>query len=89
MRFDPNKSLLAGMTPAQLQTSLSSLQTAMIELAAGGKPQTVEMTGGGQHRAVTFNKADITQMQYLIRLIQAQLGIIEAPRMGVRIGFSA
>lgn len=87
MSFDPSTSLLAGMSDADLRSNLSALQAALLTLTAGGKPQVVEVTGGGQHRAVTYTKTDISALSYMIRLVQAQLGIVTSQRFGARVSF--
>ena len=87
MSFDTTTSLLAGMSDADLRSNLSALQAAMLALAAGSKPQVVELTGGGQHRAVTYAKTDISALSYMIRLVQAQLGIVTSPRFSARVYF--
>lgn len=88
MNFDRTSSLLAGMKPADLQANLSALQQALIDLSAGRREVTVEVTGGGQHRSVTFSATSEAALVHMIRMIQAQLGIRSAPRLGARITFS-
>lgn len=47
-------SVLAGLDPATLQTWLSQAQSALNDLNLGQRSVTVEITGGGQHRSVTY-----------------------------------
>jgi hypothetical protein len=85
--FDPNTSLFAGLDTATLQAALSSAQAALIALDSGKQTVNVQVTGGGQHREVTFAKIDRGGLVNLIRQLQAQLGIIAAPRTRARIRF--
>lgn len=84
--FDPATSLLAGVDPATLQSWLTQAQMALMSLNTGQKVVTVEVTGGGQHRSVTYrNDANgLSQLAEWIRLLQAQLGIIPTPRQRAR-----
>lgn len=89
--FDPATSLLAGVDAQTLQTWLSAAQTALMKLnMPGSTVVTVEVTGGGQHRAVTFRNDPngLSQLQEWIRLLQAQLGVIASPRRRGRIVFA-
>lgn len=87
MNFDPSTSLFAGLDEATLRAALLQAQTAMIALTTGEKEASVEVTGGGQHRAVTFTQTDMAKLTNLIRMLQAQLGIISTPRSRARISF--
>lgn len=88
--FDPNTSLLAGVDPALLRTWLTQAQSALMSLNTGQRVVTVQVTGGGQHREVTYRNDpnSLAQLQEWIRLLQAQLGIICAPRQRRRIVFN-
>lgn len=87
MRYDRNTSLLAGMSDVDLRTYLAALQRALIELGAGKAVTNVQVTGGGQHRSVTYTAGDSGHIVWLIRLVQAQLGIIDGPRCSAGVSF--
>lgn len=87
MCFDPNTSVFDGLDTQTLQAALASAQTALIALNSGQQAVTVEVTGGGQHRSVTYQRANEAALVNLIRQLQAQLGIISSPRRGARIRF--
>ena len=87
MRFNPNTSLLAGVDTTALQGWLSDAQAALAALNTGQREITIIVTGGGQHREVTFQKTDTAALANWIRTLQAQLGIIPAPRTRARITF--
>lgn len=85
--FDRNTSLLAGMSEKELRAYLSSLQQALIALGTGTSVTNVQVTGGGQHRSVTYAAADTGKITWLIRQVQAQLGIIPSPRQSAGVSF--
>lgn len=75
MAFQLDRSVLAGIDPTTLQTWLLQAQTALQNLKVGGLPQTVTVTGGGQHREVTFTKASVGDLTQWILELQAALGM--------------
>lgn len=79
-RFNPNTSLLAGMDTTTLQQNLTEAQQAYINLSTGGQGETYSYTQGDGARAVTYTRANIGALVQLIKLLQAQLGIIDEPR---------
>lgn len=79
MSFDPTTSILAGMSPAALQTALTNAQQAYLDLSSGAKIVTVSYTQGDGAKAVTYDKTNIGTLSRMIRLLQAQLGIICRP----------
>jgi len=85
--FDPNTSILAGLDGDTLRTMLRDAQTAMGRFATGAQEQTVVVTGGGQHREVTFAKTELATLTQWIKLLQAQLGIISQPRRAIGLSF--
>lgn len=85
--FNPNTSLLAGVDSATLQGWLSDAQAALAKFNTGQKEVTIIVTGGGQHREVTFAKPDMGALTQWIKLLQAQLGLIASPRRGIRVSF--
>lgn len=84
MRFDPNTSILAGRSTQQLQADLTALQQAYIDLSSGGKGEMFSYTQGDGAKAVTFTRANLSQLVQAIRLLQAQLGVIRRPRHALR-----
>lgn len=87
MRYDPSKSVLAGMDTTVLQTRLAQLQQAYLDLSSGTKGETFSYTQGDGAKSVTYSRANIGQLTIAIRQIQAQLGIIRAPRHALTIRF--
>lgn len=78
--FDPNRSLLAGMSTAQLQAALGTAQSALIALQTGGKVVKASYTQGNGTKQVEYTPANITQLSGLIMLLQSQLGIVRRAR---------
>jgi hypothetical protein len=85
--FDPNTSILAGVTTPVLQGWLADAQAAMARFSTGAQEVTVVVTGGGQHREVTFARTDMATLTQWIRLLQAQLGTITRPRRAIGVTF--
>ncbi len=85
--FDPNTSILAGLDNATLQKMLTEAQLALSRFSTGAQEQTVVVTGGGQHREVTFAKTDMATLVQWIKLLQAQLGIVCRPRRAFPVSF--
>ena len=84
MRYDPSKTILAGMDASVLQARLAQLQQAYLDLSSGAKGETYSYTQGDGAKSVTYSRANIGQLTMAIRQIQAQLGIICAPRSALR-----
>ncbi len=85
--FDPNSSLLAGRSTAQLQTDLNNAQQAYIDLSSGAKAVSLSYTQGDGSKTVTYTPADIGALSALIRTLQLQLGIIPRGRKPLRFNF--
>lgn len=68
---------LTGVDRATLQVWLSEAQSALKTLAMGQREITVIVTGGGQHREVTFdrNQNSMAQLRAWIGELQRALGI--------------
>lgn len=68
---------LAGVDRAILQCWLRDAQGALHSLAMGQREITVVVTGGGQHREVTFerNQNSMAQLRAWIGELQRALGI--------------
>ncbi|NHN83656.1 phage head-tail adapter protein [Acetobacter musti] len=73
--YNPDTSILAGMTPDQLRAALASAQSALIQLQTGGKPVSVSYAQGDGSRSVTYTQASIAGLTALIMQLQRQLGI--------------
>lgn len=69
-------SILAGMTTAQLQQALSDAQAAYIALSTGAKGESYSYSQGEGSRSVTYTRANLGQLNALIRQLQQQLGLI-------------
>lgn len=77
-------SIFAGLSQEVLQANLTAAQQAFIELSTGARVVTASYTQGDGSRSVTYNQASIANLQMLIRQLQAELGIIDAPRRTIR-----
>lgn len=87
MIFDPSTSLLAGRSTAQLQADLAAAQQAYIDLSTGAKGESYSYTQGDGSKSVTYTRADLAQLQALIRTLQMQLGVVTRGRRPVRFNF--
>jgi hypothetical protein len=85
--YDITKTVLAGVDNTTLQTWLSQAQAALNALVTGQQAVTVTVTGGGQHREVSFNKTNQANLIAWINMLQAQLGIKRTPRRPLFGGF--
>ena len=85
--FNPATSTLAGMTVPQLQAALANAQAAYISLMTGTKGVTFSYTQGDGAKTVSYTPASIGGLTALIKLLQAQLGIIRNPRRPIRMNF--
>lgn len=75
MRCNGRSSLLQGMPTVALQKALADAQQAYIDLSTGAKGESYSYSQGDGTRSVTYTKADLAQLQVLIRSLQQQLGI--------------
>ena len=87
MRYDPSQSILAGMDTTVLQTRLAAMQQAYLDISTGAKGESYSYSQGDGSKSVTYTKANIGQLTMAIRQVQAQLGIICAPRRAIGIRF--
>lgn len=83
MRFNPNTSIFAGMSVPQLQAALSAAQNALIALQSGAQAVDVSYAQGDGNRRVTYRAPEIGGLTQLIKALQAQLGVLRAPRRGI------
>jgi hypothetical protein len=86
-RFNPSRSILAGMDTDNLRAQLAAAQQAYIDLSTGSKGQSYSYTQGDGAKAVTYTTANIQNLVALIKQLQAQLGIICQPRRPIRFRF--
>jgi hypothetical protein len=89
MAYDITQTVLAGVDNATLQGWLTDAQAALGKLMSGQQVVTVIVTGGGQHREVTYrnDRNQVALLNQWIRMLQAQLGIICAPRRPINVTF--
>lgn len=74
MRFNPNLSVLAGMTTAQLQAALATAQQAYTDLMTGQKVVDVGYAQGDGNKHVRFTEANVQNLVAFISELRAQLG---------------
>ncbi|NHR07655.1 phage head-tail adapter protein [Chromobacterium haemolyticum] len=72
------------MSTAALQQALQDAQQAYIDLSTGAKGESFSYTQGDGAKSVTYTRANIGQLQMLIRQLQQQLGIISRARRAIR-----
>jgi hypothetical protein len=85
--FNPNTSLLAGLSAAQLQADLAAAQQAYIDLSTGAKGESYSYTQGDGSKAVTYTRANLQALTALIRMLQQQLGVVKHARRPLRFRF--
>lgn len=86
--FNRNTSLLAGsMTDEQLRDALQKAQQAYIDLTTGSRGVSFSYSQGDGTRTVSYQQSSLADLQALIQLLQAQLGIVARPRKPVRFRF--
>ena len=83
-RYDPNRSILAGMDTAVLQQRLAQMQQDYLDLSSGRRTMTASYAQGDGSKSITYTKAELGQLVMAIRQLQAQLGIIDQPRRAIR-----
>ncbi len=85
--FDPSTSILAGLSTPALQAQLAALQQAYLDLVSGAKGEDYAYAQGAGNKAVRYTKANLADLIQAIRLLQAQLGIVETPRRAIGVQF--
>lgn len=83
-QYNPNTSIFAGMSQMQLQTALNAAQQALIDLQMGAKGVDFSYSQAGGTKHVRYTETDIPKITALIQQLQAQLGIVCAPRRALR-----
>jgi len=86
-RFDPSRSLLAGMDTSVLQARLQQMQNDYLDLVAGRKAVSGSYTQGDGGKSITYTAASADKLMLAIRQLQAQLGIIDRPRRALSVSF--
>lgn len=86
-RFDPSRSLLAGMDTSVLQARLTQMQQDYLDLSSGRRIMSASYAQGDGSKSVTYSMSNIGQLTMAIRQLQAQLGIIDSPRGAIGIRF--
>lgn len=75
MRFNPNLTVFAGMTTAQLQAALAAAQQAYTDLLTGQKVVDVSYAQGDGNKHVRYTETNIQNLVALIAELRAQLGL--------------
>lgn len=86
-RYDPSRSIFAGMPQQQLQEDLNRAQRAYSKLLSGEKEVSLSYTQGDGSKSVTYTQTNMANLVVLIKQLQAQLGIVHAPRRPIRFWF--
>jgi hypothetical protein len=86
-RYDPSRSLLAGMDTTVLQARLNQMQQDYLDLTSGRKLVSASYTQGDGGKSVSYDRTNIAQLVMAIRQLQAQLGIVSSPRSAVGFRF--
>ncbi|MDR5757012.1 gpW family head-tail joining protein [Caballeronia sp. LZ035] len=76
------------MDPVALRASLLAAQQTYLALTSGGQIESASYTQGDGTRSVTYTRANLAQLVAVIQQLQAQLGIVVAPRRANRITFT-
>lgn len=87
MRFDPSRSILAGMDLGVLQARLNQMQGDYLDLMSGRKAVSANYAQDDGAKSVTYTTANIGELSQAILLLQAQLGIVTRPRAPFRVRF--
>ena len=80
MRFNPNGTVLAGISQATLQGYLTAAQAAYNLLMIGGQPISVSYEG----KSVTYLPGQEARLAEYINMLQRQLGNCSAGRRALR-----
>jgi hypothetical protein len=79
--------LLAGVDTTTLQSWLTNAQAALARVSTGQQEETVIVTGGGQHREVTFSKTNMGDLVRWIMMLQQALGTCGGRRRAFGVSF--
>ncbi|MGY2732379.1 hypothetical protein ACVWYO_000053 [Sphingomonas sp. UYP23] len=86
-RYDPSKSLLAGMDTTILRQRLAQMQQDYLDISSGRKVESAGYAQGDGSKTVKYTAANLDQLSTVIRQLQAQLGIIPSPRRAIGFRF--
>jgi hypothetical protein len=75
------------MSPEDLRAQLAAAQLAYIQLQTGAKGVSYSYTQGDGAKAVTYTAASPAGIMNLIRMLQAELGIICRARRAIGVRF--
>lgn len=73
--YNPQTSILVGMTVPQLQTALAQAQAAYAQLMSGQRAVTLSYSQGDGSKSVTYDRVNMADLMNWIRMLQMQLGI--------------
>lgn len=80
----PPVTLFTGMSRAQLQAALTTLQQAYIDLMAGNKGESFTYTQGDGSKSVVYTRAQIAYLSATIAELQQLLGLTCRARRPIR-----
>ncbi len=86
-RYDPSRSVLAGMDTSVLRARLQQMQLDYLDLTSGTKVQSATYAQGDGSKGVVYTRANIAELTMAIRQLQAQLGIVCSPRRAIGVRF--
>lgn len=76
-------SIFAGMDRADLQSQLTALQGAYLELAGGSKVASASYAQGNGSKSVSFTQTSLGTLAVTIRQLQQELGITSTARRAI------
>jgi len=82
--YNPQTSIFAGMTKAQLQAALTAAQQAYLDLSLGAKAVTLSYAQGAGSKSVTYQQTSLPNLTALIKQMQMQLGLVRHARGPMR-----
>lgn len=85
--YNPTNSVLSGMTTLQLTTALTNAQQAYVDLMTGARTIRLTYEQGDGKKSVDYDKVDISQLQFFIKMLQSQLGLPVQTRRPLRFRF--
>lgn len=77
-------SMFSGMTPEQLQALLARAQTAYADLMMGSKGESFTYTQGDGTKSVTYTRANIANLTFLVSQLKQALGMPGSRRAPIR-----
>jgi hypothetical protein len=77
-------SILEGVSVAQLQTQLSQMQRAYLDLSSGAKGESYSYTQGEGGRSVTYTRTNVADLVQAILGVQRQIDMLTGVRVNRR-----